>query len=168
MTKLQDDELIIRGGAASELDAAWTIWSEACIAAGRGPGSAATLGRIKHRLSRESTALFFAVRDDEIVGVTMLAQACDKLRKGAPIEGLGHISTVAVKPAFWGRGIAQALLAKALREASLRKYRRVQLWVNGWNTRGMRLYEYLGFSKTADQQLDDYGKVMYRYEVILK
>ncbi len=42
--------------------------------------------------------------------------------------------------------------------ASRRNYSRVQLWVNGWNARAIRLYERLGFQQMVDQQLDDYGK----------
>ena len=166
--KLQGEGFTIRRGAASEIDVAWAIWNDANIAAGRGPASAATLARIRQRLSLSSTTLLFADGDREAVGVTILAQAREKSGKGALIDALGHISTVAVKPSHWGRGIAQLLLKEALRDASLRKYGRVQLFVNGWNTRAMRLYEFVGFRQTADQQFDDYGKVMYRYEVTLK
>ena len=109
--------------------------------------------------------MFFAVQDGESVGVTMLAQAREKSGDGNPVDGLGHLSTVAVKPAYWGRGIARALVNEALNEARVRKFERVQLWVNAWNARAIRLYEFLGFRQTTDQQLDDYGKLMHRYEI---
>ncbi len=56
-----------------------------------------------------------------------------------------HLSKMYVKPALQGRGIGGALFAYTQRLAVQRRYGRIWLRVNRFNTRVIRIYQHMGF-----------------------
>ena len=155
----------LRVGDAREIDTAWSIWCEANVATQLGQPADDQLGRMQRRLLLPTTALYFLEDDGDAIAVALLSQARERGGAGGPIDGLGHISTVAVRPNYWGRGFATTLIREALEEARRRFYRRVQLWVHASNQRAIGLYQHLGFEKTNDTQPDDFGRPLLRYEI---
>jgi len=164
---IKREDVAIERGSRRHIDTALAIWTEAVSAARGLPQSTINLDRIRRRLTLPTTLMFLARCRDELIGVTMLAQACADGGAGSPIQGLAHISTVAVRPKYWGNGIAAMLMRAALTEALAQGYTRVQLWAHPTNSRADRLYRSLGFIETGDQQLDDFGEPMRRYALLI-
>ena len=91
------------------------------------------------------TTLFFAVWEGESVGVAVIGQAFSDSSFRIAVDARAHISTVAVKPHYWGRGIAHRLMIEMLNEARQSQYCDAQLWVHCSNVRAISLYERFGF-----------------------
>ena len=83
--------------------------------------------------------LYFAVRDDEIVGT-----AC-ALRKFAPEAGPGYLHMVAVTPAHRGHHLGRALVVAALQRFHALGYREVTLNTDDFRLPAIRTYLDLGF-----------------------
>ena len=168
MTAEPNPAIGVRRGSPDEIDLAWALRAEATAASGFTVGSSASsLARLTKRLSMPETTVFFVVYDGESVGVAVLCQAFSDSAFRIAIDGRAHISTVAVKSHYWGRGIGRRLMVETLNEARQAHYRDVQLWVHCSNARAIRLYERFGFADTNDERSDDYGKPMHRYLRVL-
>ena len=83
---------------------------------------------------------------------------------GDIIEGLLHVSFVAVHPDYWSCGIASSLLDRVAAEAAAEGYARMQLWVVGDNDRARHVYERSGFRPSGSQKLDGHGETIVHYE----
>lgn len=74
--------------------------------------------------------------------------------------GTGYLDQLAVAPAFWGQGAAEALMAEARRlSPSL-----VALDVNQDNPRAVRFYEKMGLRVVAEGQNPMSGRLTFRME----
>ncbi len=69
--------------------------------------------------------------------------------------GTGELWALNLEPAAWGRGIATALMAAAVREMEAQGYRRAILWVLDSNARGRRFYEREGWTADGAIKIDD-------------
>jgi ribosomal protein S18 acetylase RimI-like enzyme len=76
------------------------------------------------------------------------------------IRGIGWIDSIGVVPSHSGRGMATALIARAVEGFRAAGFEKVGLRVNEDNTRARRLYDYLGFTPSRKH-------VVYRREVPL-
>lgn len=76
------------------------------------------------------------------------------------LDGSGYIDQLAVAPALWGKGAADALLAQAKRNAP----GLLKLEVNQDNPRAVRFYEKRGFRRGAAGVNADSGLKTWRYE----
>ncbi len=104
-------------------------------------GSAGTLGEVKALLAGCRLPTDDVRRD----GIFVVARAGAELCGTAGIEAFGTaalLRSVAVQPAWRGRGIAQALCEEVLRRASAMQVRRVFLLT----TDAQRLFLHLGFA----------------------
>lgn len=72
----------------------------------------------------------------------------------------GHLDQIAVAPAFWGKGAAEALMAEAKRLSPAR----VALDVNQENPRAVRFYEKMGLAITGAGENPMSGRRTYRME----
>ncbi len=77
--------------------------------------------------------------DGRVVGYTMVAWVYDEV----------HLENIAVDRAWWGRGIAQALLDDALARAAARQVDSMLLEVRSGNDRALRFYERNGFARLS-------------------
>jgi ribosomal protein S18 acetylase RimI-like enzyme len=68
------------------------------------------------------------------------------------VPGRMHLVSMWVDPGHRRRGVARALVARAVRWATERRAREVSLWVADHNTAARRLYEQLGFRPTTERQ----------------
>lgn len=77
--------------------------------------------------------------DGAIVGYAMIAWVYDEV----------HLENIAVDRAWWGRGIAQALLDDAFARAAERDLELMLLEVRSGNVRAQRFYERNGFERLS-------------------
>lgn len=91
------------------------------------------------RLLKSAATLFLvAEREGAPAGYAMLL-----FRKGASVA---RLYSIAVDPAFRGKGVAEALLTKAQSAAAARGARRLRLEFRPSNSAAQRLYERAGFT----------------------
>lgn len=74
---------------------------------------------------------------------------------GDPIPGLMHLSMIAVKPAFWGRGYGRKMTEFSIVRGLELGFETIQLWTQPSNERARRLYESLGFEATGRVKVYD-------------
>ena len=88
-----------------------------------------------------------AFEDDKIIG------SCDI--RIAERERLKHRAEmgIAVRKEYWGKGIAQSLLEKAIEEAAKRGVLKIQLTVREDNIRAKRLYIRNGFKLVGSDRM---------------
>jgi len=72
----------------------------------------------------------------------------------------GYLDQIAVAPAFWGQGAAEALMAEAKRLSPAL----VALDVNQENPRAVRFYEKMGLAITGEGENPDSGRRTFRME----
>lgn len=123
---------LVRKARASDLDAVLRIENRSFDA---DRFSRATLRRL---LRRASAACLVCVTDGAAAGYAIVL-----FRAGASVA---RLYSIAVDPAFRGRGVAQGLLAAAERAARGRGAARLRLEVRASNKAGLRLYERAGFT----------------------
>lgn len=74
--------------------------------------------------------------------------------------GTGYLDQIAVGPAFWGTGAAEALMEEAKRLSPAR----VALDVNQENPRAVRFYEKIGLAITGEGENPASGRKTFRME----
>jgi len=101
---------------------------------------------------------------DELVAggaVIRVAQAEDAVAGFVVIHpGTGYLDQIAVDPAFWGRGAAEALMAEVRRLSPAL----VALHVNQENPRAVRFYEKMGLAITGEGENPMSGRRTFRME----
>ena len=134
---------IIQGGP-DHVDTAALIWAYAVTVRdgyAEVPSLAEARPGIEKALANEPSLLLLAVEDGAAVGF---------LAGGPQETGTAYINYVGVHPDAWGRRVGEALL-RALPDAlTARGYTDAELLVYVDNTRGVRLYERLGWIKVGD------------------
>ncbi len=134
---------IIQGGP-DHVDTAALIWAHA-VTVRDGYAEVPSLEEarpgIEKALANEPSLLLLAVEDGAAVGF---------LAGGPQGTATAYINYVGVHPDAWGRRVGEALL-RALPDAlTARGYMDAELLVYVDNTRGVRLYERLGWIKVGD------------------
>ena len=91
-----------------------------------------------------------------------VARAADGTVAGFVVihPGTGYLDQLAVAPAFWGKGAAEALMAEARRISPAR----VALDVNQDNPRAVRFYEKMGLAIVAEGANPMSGRRTFRME----
>lgn len=134
---------IIQGGP-DHVDTAALIWAHAVTVRDgytEVPSLEEARPGIEKALANEPSLLLLAVEDGTAVGF---------LAGGPQETGTAYINYVGVHPDAWGRRVGEALL-RALPDAlTARGYTDAELLVYVDNTRGVRLYERLGWIKVGD------------------
>lgn len=147
------DGIALRVGTAADLDAAVALWDEAQSAR---LGVATVCPGMRELESERLTnqkALFLILEESQmVIGIALASPAREGAGQGAIISGLAHISSVAVKPTHWGRGLGRQLLNALMERLPERGYSEAQLWTQPTNSRALTLYLSLGFEYTGDEQ----------------
>jgi len=87
---------------------------------------------------RRNADIIFAMTDNEVVGILAIYANDDTSRRA-------HVPLVAVIPSYRGRGIALAMLSRAVALATARGMCTIDLEVALGNTRAKQLYSAFGF-----------------------
>lgn len=150
----------LRLGEAADHEAAYRVW-DAANSARRGGVSAPAEHHANVRSRFEDPSHFLVVAEEggEIVGISLGIQARDDDGRGDALPGLCHISLVMVVPDRWGERIGELVVHRAIAEARLRGYDRVQLWTHENNLRSRALYRRLGFTETGQRKRSETSDV---------
>jgi len=108
-----------------------------------------TADRIEERL-RAPDARFLLVDLDEVaVGLGHWGPAWISPEDHTPLPGVGHISSVFVRSAAWGRGVGRRIVRELLDDQRRCGLTRSQLFTHETNERAQGLYVSEGFSATG-------------------
>lgn len=162
--RLGERMLVVRSGTASDFESAADLWHDAVVArAGTDPIPDGQRERVRAWANDPAAFLVVVCDVDATVGMTVGLQAID-VESGATIDGLCHLTTVAVAPDRWGEGIGHLVIEAALDEARARGYARAQLWTYATNARAIALYEREGFTRTDRTQITSTGVLNLHFE----
>jgi GNAT superfamily N-acetyltransferase len=113
---------------------------------------------IPERLGRPAWWSRVAESDGQMVGYVILRPAAEPETPDQPIPGLVHVWHLFVRRAWWGRGVAAALLSAGLADAVERGYHSARLWTPRHNARARAFYRREGWhesgAETYAPQLD--------------
>lgn len=151
------------------------LWIEATAARrrelssdqGETPGDPAPTrsAQVARRLADPGTFGTLLADGDVVVALAVAMPALhDDGASDVPVPGRCHVSSVAVRPAYWGRRLAQTVLDDTLGLARQRGYVQAQLWTHESNIRAQRLYERTGWVASGRTKLDDFGEPIRHYE----
>ena len=155
----------IRRGTAEDIGASAQLWIEAKGARlGKAQTDEALPGLLLSRLQEKGALLFIVEAESaSVIGTATVFPARKPPNTGNIIKARAHISLVAVKPAYWGRGIGRQLMQRILDELSRSDYQAAQLWVETVNERAVKLYLSLGFTPTSETKVNDEGELQQQY-----
>ncbi|MFB4318268.1 GNAT family N-acetyltransferase [Actinomadura sp. 21ATH] len=160
-------DVVIRLGTAADAVPAARLVSLADVERrGVSPEDARERERAPARLTDAAT--FFYVGEAGGAGGDLVSVAAGMAGRadggaGAPIPGLCHITMVAVRPGYWGRGLGKQVLRAVVTEARRRGYERAQLFTQAANHRARALYERQGFVLTGRSGVDAVGDELVHY-----
>ena len=147
------------------------LWADAArarrreLGASGAAGESRTVHRIPARLASPDTFGTVLADGDNVVALAVAMPALeDDGASDVRVPGLCHVSSVAVRPAYWGRGLAETVVDGTLDLARQRGYVRAQLWTHESNRRAQRLYERTGWVASGRTKLDDFGEPIRHYE----
>lgn len=126
-----------------------------------------TPGRVRRAIGRrfdEDAWGLLAFEGDELVGLVSLATTVRAASGEAP-PGTGYLWQMFVEPRWQGRGLASALLDRALEEAGRRGWGRLILWTPAGQRQARRFYEREGFLLSGRKQFnEEIGLDLVQYE----
>ena len=141
------------------------LWFRAQAA--RRPGSFVTIRDartfVAERAVQPNARFILAREGTQTAGIAYLAPGRANDGAGRPVRGLMHLSTIAVEPSQWGRGIGAEIVRHVLELARERGYRRVEFWTHADNLRAQRLYERLGCVRSGREKRDIRGESIVQY-----
>ena len=158
-------EIEIRRASQAELDAAERFYNDVCTALENGinwPGWQQGVYPTRDDISRaqRADALYLAWEGGAVIGGMVLNHDADPDYAQVPGWGPGAdwprlllIHTLAVHPAYQGRGVARQLLAYAQTLARQAGMRALRLDVCVGNTPAIRLYEQCGFVRAGTAEM---------------
>lgn len=91
------------------------------------------------------------------IAIAMPARSDDG-RSDRSGPGLAHISSVATRPGYWGKGLGGLAVRAIMSHAVRRGFARAQLWTQVSNAGARRLYEREGFFDLGRRKVDDLGE----------
>ncbi|MDP9110632.1 MAG: GNAT family N-acetyltransferase [Candidatus Eremiobacteraeota bacterium] len=157
----------IRRGSVDDLPRTSEVWDRANRHYGRTLAAEhqgnAIVENTARRMINDDADLLVAEVDGKLAGMLLGSPVREDRGSGPVIEGLAHISWVAVEPAYWGRGVATLLIEELLDIFRAKKVSRVRLWTHQDNVRAQRIYERLGFRPTGEQMMDSAGALVIQY-----
>ena len=116
------------------------------------------IARVRARLLEPSTWAVLAVEDGGLVA----GHAAYVPQPGAP--GSAHLWQLFVRPPWWGKGVASALLADALEAAAAEGYGRMRFFTPREQARARAFYEREGFVHTGWEAFEEaLGLVLVEY-----
>ena len=146
------------------------LWFRAQAA--RRPGSFVTIRDartlVAERALLPDARFILACEGGKTVGIAYVGPGRANDGTGLPIRGLLHVSTIAVEPSQWGRGIGTEIVGHVLEVARERGARRIQFWTQADNLRAQRLYERLGFARNGREKRDIRGESIVQYQLALE
>lgn len=107
----------------------------------------------------QNRELYVVLHDDETAGAMVLNHTCTDGYEKVPwaISAADHevsvIHALGIRPAYHGKGLAQYLVAEAVRLAVAQQQKAVRLDVLAGNIPAIRLYERMGFQYRDTLQL---------------
>lgn len=104
--------------------------------------------------------------DTFVVGVCHGSPERD-LERGVVIDGVAHLTSLAVDPGWWGMGFGHGLLAAGEERMRDLGFRRARLWASPRTERAVRLYRSHGWMPTGRVGTDDVGVEIVEYELAL-
>ncbi len=110
------------------------------------PADVGDAEQVQDRMRREDAFTIVAEGREAVVGAAMLAAARTG-RDGPVIEGLAHVSLLFVAEAFWGTGLAAALLGGLVDEMRARGYPEARLYTPAGQHRARRFYVREGWTE---------------------
>lgn len=159
--------MTIRRGQTEDLQAAVSLWEQAQTKRKGSEFLAPQFVEMEtRRLAQDNSCFLIAEENGEMVGLALYSPAREDSGAGDIIPGLAHISSVAVKPSYWGRGIGRRLMVALMDELMSNGYPLAQLWTQNDNARAIRLYGALGFQATDDEKTFE-GEHIRRYVIDL-
>lgn len=157
----------VRKGTTADLQAAVEIWEEAQTERKGCEFLAPEMLEMEaRRLGHDRSCFLIAEQNGKMVGLALYSPARQDSGAGDIIPGLAHISSVAVRPSYWGRGIGRRLMVALVDELMSNSYEFAQLWTQNDNDRATRLYGALGFQATDDEKTFE-GERIRRYVIDL-
>lgn len=143
----------IRNGTADDLKIAVRLWEEAqSKRKGTRFLAPAMLDMETTRLRHAKACFLILEVGRRAIGLALFSPARENSGTGKIIPGLAHISSVAVKPTYWGRGLGKFLMNAVVEEIKIRGYESTQLWTQPDNLRAVSLYAGLGFESTGEEK----------------
>jgi ribosomal protein S18 acetylase RimI-like enzyme len=157
-------EITIRAGTPADVPAMNELWRQA-VRARRGGEEQSEPEAIdaSRTLDDGNSFAIVAVSDGALIGMALGLPARDDDGLGAPIPGLCHISMVAVKPGWWGRGIGSRIITALLDAIRDRGFTQAQLWTQRSNSRAIQIYQRFGFTATGREKHDDAGELILQF-----
>ena len=116
------------------------------------------------RLRRPSTRAWLAEVGDEVAGHVTWLPASES-RKPSAEPGLAHLEQLFVRRAHWGSGVAWALHAAMVEEASRRGFSEVRLFTPVEQRRARRFYEREGWRAVAGRPAPHLGFDVVEYRL---
>ncbi|MDQ6826948.1 MAG: GNAT family N-acetyltransferase [Candidatus Eremiobacteraeota bacterium] len=150
----------IRAGSTADLSIAVALWDEAQSARRGMPSVSAEMLAMESRRLSAANALFFVLEEDgKPIGIALASPAREDAGDGKMIPRLAHISSVAIKPGYWGRGLGRRLMNALIQELPKRHYTAAQLWTQPSNLRALQLYLSLGFKFAGDEKIHQFENI---------
>lgn len=143
----------VRLGTVDDLNVAVALWEEAqSTRKGTRFLAPAMVEMETNRLSHENACFLILEERGRAIGLALFSPARENAGTGEIISGLAHISSVAIKPTHWGRGLGRRLMNAVLEGIKIRGYTTTQLWTQPGNLRAVSLYTSLGFEPTGEEK----------------
>ncbi|HEY7485734.1 MAG TPA: N-acetyltransferase [Streptosporangiaceae bacterium] len=159
----------IRPGGPDDIEAALTVLHAADAARSGGViGFMDDPDRVRRRLASDGALFVAAAAGRELIGVAAGLQARTDGGAGVAIDGLCHITMVAVRPDRWGQGIGGRLVRALISAAAAHGYVQAQLFTQVDNARAQRLYSGLGFTPSGETAVSAGGEAIVHYGLALR
>jgi ribosomal protein S18 acetylase RimI-like enzyme len=116
--------------------------------------------------SQQDGARLFVARsaDGRLAGMLLSLEGREEDGAGPVVEGLRHITGVAVRPELQGQGIGRRLVLAAIADAEESGSDRLTLWTETTNRRAQRLFQSVGFRPTGRVEQGPYEAAMVLFE----
>lgn len=142
----------------------------------RPPAGIADRGRTGELLAAAETWARIAVTDTGTAGHVAfnlarrpaLADSPQRLEDRPPIPGLAHLWQLFVRTEWWGRGVAAALHAAAVREMRDQGFTAARLFTPTGQVRARRFYERRGWRAGEELVFADMGLALTEYRLALE
>jgi ribosomal protein S18 acetylase RimI-like enzyme len=160
--------VVIRPGSPADIEAVLAVLHAADMARSGGViGFMDDPDRARRRFASDGALFVVAMAGRELIGVAAGLQARTDGGAGVAIDGLCHITMVAVRPERWGQGIGGGLVRALISAVATHGYVRAQLFTQVDNARAQRLYTGLGFTPSGETHVSAAGEAIMHYEIAL-
>lgn len=164
---MTSDSFVVRDAVPREFDAVGELTAEAYLTGGALADSSEDgyLSHLRDAASRAQKAqLLVAVADSEGAGVVGTVTVSQFGTPWAEIarEGEAEMRMLAVRPSWWGRGVADAMVVDVIGRLRAEGVARIVLLVLDGNPAPVRLYERHGFRAVPERDWCPYEGLLLR------